>query len=67
MQGIIQNGTRAVVIYSQQPNKHDARLYVNCQPDLQGPQHLGDATLTARSFTTLKGASKWAQTTLSVR
>lgn len=55
MQQTIQFKTRAVTIYSQSPHRFFARLYVN-----RTETDLGDATLIARRFSTLRGARDWA-------
>jgi hypothetical protein len=59
-QRILRKGTRAVSISVYTPSRVEARLYVNCTPAA-----LGDATLTAGKFGTLRGAIRWAAKTLA--
>ena len=64
MQQIINQGSRSVAIVSNDATgPFAARLYVNCA----GPRtiDLGDATLVARKFSTLKGAVAWARKALA--
>jgi hypothetical protein len=56
-QAVITNGSRAVSIVKNA--KFEATLYVNCQ------NGLGDRTLVSKKFTTLAGATKWAEGTLA--
>jgi hypothetical protein len=61
MQKIIQNGSRAVSIYANTiEGPFSARVYVNCEAG-----QLGDATLVARKFKSLKGAERWANSELA--
>jgi hypothetical protein len=56
MQQIIQNGTKAVSIYSNtEAGPFTARLYVNCEAG-----QLGDATLVATKRKSVAAAVKWA-------
>lgn len=55
-QTIITAGTRSVSIVKNA--KYEATLYVNCT------NGLGDRTLVSRKFTTLTGATRWAEATL---
>ena len=59
-QRIVRKGSRAVSISVYTPNRVEARLYVNCTQ-----AELGDATLTAGKFTTLRGAVRWAHKALA--